>query len=142
MEKIENYEFQSFKPNSKTSANLNEPNRKIEFEIDVGDGLIHLHNADCHADFDVIGRDADGTLTEPFDRRLIDNFFPHLFSEVVVKTYGQTIDVIENPGLTSTAIATCLYSKPASGDVLAGGFEIANLHLAMYLREISRLQKK
>jgi hypothetical protein len=42
-----------------------------------------------------------------------------------VKKYGQTIDVIENSGLTSTAVATCLYSKPVSGDVLAGGFETA-----------------
>jgi hypothetical protein len=42
-----------------------------------------------------------------------------------VKKYGQKIDVIENPGLTSTAVATCLYSKPVSGDLLAGGFETA-----------------
>jgi hypothetical protein len=62
MDKVESYEFQSFKTNNRTFNNLNVPNKDTEFDIDIGYGFIQPYNADCYVTFEVIGRDANGTF--------------------------------------------------------------------------------
>ncbi|MEB2589730.1 hypothetical protein SOP87_29305, partial [Bacillus cereus] len=77
MENIESYELQSFPPNRRTFANLNQPNTEIEVDLDVGDGFIHPHRADLYIKFDVVK--LDGTdYPANSNIRLVDNFVPHL----------------------------------------------------------------
>ena len=57
------FEYHSFPPNRQTINNLNEPKKDIEFDIDVGDGYIHLHYSDLYIKFEVVGGDAGGPFT-------------------------------------------------------------------------------
>ena len=42
--------------------------------------------------------------------KLIDNFFPYLFSQTEVQKHGYTIGKIDFPGITSTALLSCFCS--------------------------------
>jgi hypothetical protein len=127
MENIESNELQSFKPNQKTIDNLNKPNKSTEFDIDVGDGFIHTFYADLYMIFEIRGRDANGeytqTATHKDNVRLINNFVPHLFSEIRISKHGQIIDTIDYPGFTSTAVNTCKISKPEANYFDLSGWE-------------------
>lgn len=55
MEFIESYELLSFPPNRRTFYYLNELNKDVEFDLEVGDSFVPPHNADFYIVFEVIG---------------------------------------------------------------------------------------
>ena len=126
MESIESYELQSFTPNRRTFNNLNEPNKDIEFNFDVGDGFIHPHRADCYVKFEVVGASAGGTFSATDTIKLEDNFFPFFFSQIEIRKHGVVIDKVELPGITSTVIVTLKISKPEALYLKQDGFETDN----------------
>ena len=123
MDSVESYELQSFNPNRRTFNNLNEPNKDIEFDFDIGDGFMHPHKADCYMTFELVGAEAGGTYGVNDTMRLINNFFPFFFSQIEVRKHGVVIDKIELPGITSTAIGTLKISKPEATYLRQAGFE-------------------
>ena len=64
MEFIESYEYQSYPRSRRIFNNLNEPNKDIEFDIDVGDGFVQPHYSDLYIKFEVIRRVPGGTFTD------------------------------------------------------------------------------
>ena len=123
MEQIESYELQSFPPNRRTFANLNEANREIEYDVDVGDGFVHPHRADLYLQFDVVKKESGDAFPAAANLILVDNFVPHLFSQVEVRKHNTVIDRIDYPGITSTAVGTSKLSKTDAAYYQAGGFE-------------------
>ena len=122
MEKVEGYEQQSFPPSNKTINNLNKSSRDIEFLIDIGDGFMHPHNADCYVEYEVVSSDPNHPYEHQSNIKLIDNFFPFLFSEIEIKKHGQVIERIENPGITATSLISCMTSTSDAVELQKSGF--------------------
>ena len=102
--------MQTFPPNQRTINNLNTSNSVIEFLIDVGDSFIHPHNADCYNVLTGTFKAAVNETIKTENVKLIDNFFPYLFSQIEVQKHGYTIDKIDFPGITSAALLSCFCS--------------------------------
>lgn len=114
---IDRAEYKNFYPLSK--LNLNEPNKKTEFNIDFGDGF-------CTSKFQyyISGtlKKSNGTAyDDKANVKLIDNFVPFLFSKIEVKKHGKLIEEIEYLGQLSTIKGTITYSK--SEAISHNGFE-------------------
>ena len=110
MEDIISYKYQEYPPTKETIGDLNVPNKDVIFDIDVGDGFMHSCNADVYMKYKLVEK--SGTeYNEDAEVRAVDNFFAHMWSEMLVEKGDTIIDRIEYPGITSTALGTCLLSK-------------------------------
>ena len=103
--------MQAFSSNQRTINNLNTSNSVIEFLIDVGDSFIHPHNADCYIVLSAAFKTPVNESMKTENVKLIDNFFQYLFSQIEIQKHGYTIDKIDFPGITSTALLSCFCSK-------------------------------
>lgn len=112
MEKVESYEFQSFPPNDRTKGNINLYNQNIDFDINIGDGFCYPHHAHCYMQFEVVHKD-DGSnfTTYPSNIKLVENFFPHMFSDITIRKHGTIIERIDHPGIVSTTMVRSYYSS-------------------------------
>lgn len=121
MEYVQSYEYQTFPPTRRTFNNLNEPGKDVEFEIWAGDSYIHPHRADLYIKFDVVGQEQGGTYDANANIKLVDNFVPHLFSQIEIRKHGTIIDRIDYPGIASTVVSTLTFSKSEAEALKAGG---------------------
>ena len=71
---------------------------------------IHPHNADCYIVLSGAFKTAVNESMKTENVKLIDNFFPYLFSQIEIQKHGYTIDKIDFPGITSTALRSCFCS--------------------------------
>jgi hypothetical protein len=123
IENITSYEYQSFPPTQKTVNNHNSPNKDLEYEIPIGDGFQHPYNYDAYMQYELVERDTNTQYNDDDKVRLVDNFFPQLFSQILIKIHGFIVGTYDYPGVTSTALNTCLLSPQESKAYIASGFE-------------------
>ena len=110
MENIITYEYKDYPPTEETIGYLNSPNKDVIFDMDVGDGFIHSCNADIYMKYKLV--DKYGTeYNDDAEVRVVDNFFPHMWSQILVDKCDTTFGIIDYPGITSTVLGTCLLSK-------------------------------
>lgn len=107
---IESYERQTFPPTDQTKNNLNEYNKKIDYEIPIGDSFSHPNEAYINFLFKITKRDKNQNYEKASTIDLCENFFPYLFSKIEISKHGNIIETIENPGITSTMMHSLLNS--------------------------------
>jgi hypothetical protein len=110
MDNIINYEHHEYPPTQETIGDLNSPNKDVIFEIDVDDGFMHPCNADVYMKYKLLVKD-DTEYKDNDAVRTVDNFFCHLWSQILVDKCNTVIERIDYPGITSTALGSCLLSK-------------------------------
>ena len=116
---IERYQYKTFLPVN--NSQLNTPNKTITFRIDNMDDFQLIKNAK----FNMYGRylQKDGKdYPKGSNIQLIDNFPAFLFTSVVVKKHGKTLDEIEYPGVASTIKGSISFSVDPNGPIINSGF--------------------
>jgi hypothetical protein len=111
MNKVISYNYQEYPPTQETIGDLNSSNKDIIFEIVSGDGFMQPHNADVYMKYKLRVRDDDTQYNDNDEVRLVDNFFTHLWSQILVDKCDTIIDRTDYPGVTCTALGTCFISK-------------------------------
>ena len=104
---IERAEYKNFYPTS--TSNLNKANQRTSFQVESGDRFVGLKWK-----FLVKGELTKNT-GEAYPAKtavkLVNNFFPHLFSSADVKLNGKSICRCENVGTTSSMKQYITYTK-------------------------------
>lgn len=101
-----------------SDSGFNTPNNYIDFKLDHTDAF---YNARIH----ITGKltKSDGTdYAAKSTIKLVDNFPAFLFSRVEVKKHNAVIDIVENPGITSTIKGLIKYSNNQKHTLNASGF--------------------
>lgn len=103
-----------------SESGFNTPNNYIDFKLDQSDAF---YNA--RMQYHITGKltKSDGTdYVAKSTIKLVDNFAAFLFSRIEVKKHNTLIDIVENPGITSTIKGLVKYSNSQKHTLNASGF--------------------
>jgi len=113
-------EYQNFQPIS--ILNLNAINKKTTFKVDVGDNFVSPQFK-YYISGKVVQHEDGKDFPTNSKIKLIDNFVPHLFTEIEVKKHNKLLDQIEYVGVASTIKGTVSYSLDGNGPTINSGFQ-------------------
>lgn len=103
-----------------SELNFNTPNNYIEFKLNEAESFynarIQYHITGKLTKKDGTDYPANSTI------KLVDNFASFLFSRIEVKKHNVQIDVVENPGITSTIKGLVKYSNNQRHTLSDSGF--------------------
>ncbi|KAL4123154.1 hypothetical protein QTP88_015377 [Uroleucon formosanum] len=116
---IERYQTKTWIPTNNTQ--LNTPNKDTIFKINNNDNFLDIKRTKFYINGRYLQKDGK---EYPKDSKiqLIDNPIPSLFSKVVVKIRGKTINEIEYVGRVSTIKGVISYSLDLNGPTINSGF--------------------
>ncbi|KAL4083760.1 hypothetical protein QTP88_029076 [Uroleucon formosanum] len=117
---IERYQTKTWIPTNNTQ--LNTPNKDTIFKINNNDNFLDIKRTKFYINGRYLQKDGK---EYPKDSKiqLIDNPIPSLFSKVVVKIRGKTINEIEYVGRVSTIKGVISYSLDLNGPTINSGFK-------------------
>ncbi|KAL4105136.1 hypothetical protein QTP88_020408 [Uroleucon formosanum] len=116
---IERYQTKTWIPTNNTQFNT--PNKDTIFKINNNDNFLDIKRTKFYINGRYLQKDGK---EYPKDSKiqLIDNPIPSLFSKVVVKIRGKTINEIEYVGRVSTIKGVISYSLDLNGPTINSGF--------------------
>jgi hypothetical protein len=122
MENIISYEYHEYPPTQENIGDLNSQNKDVIFNMDVGDGFMHTCKADVYMKYKLLVKD-DTEYNDNDEIRVTDNFCCHLWPQILIDKCDTNIDKIDYPGITSTALGSCLLSNSQAYKYKMSGWE-------------------